>query len=145
MLIGVGLAVCYLANVWNIGAEGQLTVGRDRRARSCRCCFPAWQIAADAAAACWSWASSAACSTAPIPALLKTRFGANEILTSLMLVYVAQLFLDWLVRGPWRDPQGFNFPTAVTFDGWQLLPTIGGDRSISARSSRSVAALALAS
>ena len=47
---------------------------------------------------------------APIPALLKTRFNANEILTSLMLVYVAQLFLDWLVRGPWRDPQGFNFP-----------------------------------
>ena len=45
-----------------------------------------------------------------IPALLKARFNANEILTSLMLVYVAQLFLDWLVRGPWRDPQGFNFP-----------------------------------
>ena len=47
---------------------------------------------------------------AAIPAFLKNRFGANEILTSLMLVYVAQLFLDWLVRGPWRDPQGFNFP-----------------------------------
>ncbi len=44
-----------------------------------------------------------------------------------MLVYVAQLFLDWLVRGPWRDPQGFNFPKTMTFEGWQLLPTIGGD------------------
>ena len=54
---------------------------------------------------------------AAIPALLKTRFGANEILTSLMLVYVAQLLLDWLVRGPWRDPQGFNFPKTVSFDG----------------------------
>ena len=42
--------------------------------------------------------------------LLKTRFNTNEILTSLMLVYVAQLFLDWLVRGPWRDPEGYNFP-----------------------------------
>jgi simple sugar transport system permease protein len=62
---------------------------------------------------------------AAIPALLKTRFGANEILTSLMLVYVAQLLLDWLVRGPWRDPMGFNFPKTVTFEGWQLLPTIG--------------------
>ena len=41
---------------------------------------------------------------------LKTRFNTNEILTSLMLVYVAQLFLDWLVRGAWRDPEGFNFP-----------------------------------
>ena len=37
------------------------------------------------------------------------------------------IFLDWLVRGPWRDPQGFNFPKTVNFDGWQLLPTIGGD------------------
>ena len=51
-----------------------------------------------------------------IPAFLKTRFGVNEILTSLMLVYVAQLILDYLVRGPWRDPKGFNFPQSVTFD-----------------------------
>ena len=61
-----------------------------------------------------------------IPGYLKNRFNANEILTSLMLVYVAQFFLDWLVRGPWRDPQGFNFPKSVTFEGWQLLPTISG-------------------
>ena len=60
-----------------------------------------------------------------IPALLKNRFSANEILTSLMLVYVAGLLLDWLVRGPWRDPQGFNFPKTVSFEGWQMLPTIG--------------------
>ena len=56
-----------------------------------------------------------------IPAYLRNRFNANEILTSLMLVYVAQLLLDWLVRGPWRDPQGFNFPKSITFSGWQLL------------------------
>ena len=67
-------------------------------------------VAADARRACCCSASSAACSMAPIPALLKNRFNANEILTSLMLVYVAQLFLDWLVRGPWRDPQGLQFP-----------------------------------
>jgi simple sugar transport system permease protein len=59
---------------------------------------------------------------ASIPALMKNRFSANEILTSLMLVYVAQLILDWLVRGPWRDPQGYNFPKTVSFGGWQLLP-----------------------
>ena len=57
----------------------------------------------------------------------RTRFGTNEILTSLMLVYVAQLFLDWLVRGPWRDPQGHNFPQTVQFDGWPMLPEIFGD------------------
>ncbi len=59
---------------------------------------------------------------AAIPAFLRNRFNANEILTSLMLVYVAQLLLDYLVRGPWRDPQGFNFPKSVTFRDWQLLP-----------------------
>jgi simple sugar transport system permease protein len=63
---------------------------------------------------------------AGIPAFLKAHLNTNEILTSLMLVYVAQLFLDWLVRGPWRDPQGFNFPKSITFDGWQLLPMITG-------------------
>ena len=54
----------------------------------------------------------------------KTRFGVSEILTSLMLVYVAQLFLDYLVRGPWRDPKGINFPQSVTFDPAATLPPI---------------------
>ena len=61
---------------------------------------------------------------AAIPAFLKTRFNTNEILTSLMLVYVAQLFLDWLVRGPWRDPQGYNFPQTVQFNDSAILPAI---------------------
>ena len=51
-----------------------------------------------------------------IPALLRVAFGVSEILTSLMLVYVADLTLDYLVRGPWRDPKGFNFPQTVNFD-----------------------------
>jgi simple sugar transport system permease protein len=60
--------------------------------------------------------------------MLKNRFGASEILTSLMLVYVAQLALDCLVRGPWRDPAGYNFPQSVAFEGWQALPTLGAGR-----------------
>ena len=64
---------------------------------------------------------------AAIPALLKTRFGANEILTSLMLVYVAQLGLDWLARGPWRDPAGHNFPDSRLFEDGQTLPVILGE------------------
>ena len=52
---------------------------------------------------------------AAIPALLKTRFNANEILTSLMLTYVAILLLSYLVHGPWRDPAGFNFPQSRQF------------------------------
>jgi hypothetical protein len=52
---------------------------------------------------------------AAIPAFLKARLNTNEILTSLMLVYVAQLLLDWTVRGPWRNPEGFNFPETRNF------------------------------
>jgi simple sugar transport system permease protein len=59
-----------------------------------------------------------------IPALCKVRFGASEILTSLMLVYVADLFLDYLVRGPWRDPKGYNFPTTAEFDSVATVPLL---------------------
>jgi len=60
--------------------------------------------------------------------MLKIRTGANEILVSLMLVYVAQLLLDWLVRGPWRDPHGYNFPKSISFEDWQTMPTLGDGR-----------------
>jgi simple sugar transport system permease protein len=59
-----------------------------------------------------------------IPAICKIRFGASEILTSLMLVYIADLFLDYLVRGPWRDPAGFNFPTTAEFDPVATVPVL---------------------
>ncbi len=66
---------------------------------------------------------------AAIPAVLRNRFGISEILTSLMLVYVAELLLDYLVRGPWRDPKGFNFPQSVPFtDAAQLHPLFEGGR-----------------
>jgi general nucleoside transport system permease protein len=124
ILIGVGLAVCFTANVWNIGAEGQFTMGAVF-ASMVPILMTDWQsplaLGAMMALGCIGgmlWAF--------IPAILKTRFGASEILTSLMLVYVAQLILDWLVRGPWRDPMGFNFPQSATFQGWHLMPTFGG-------------------
>ena len=81
---------------------------------------------------------------AAIPAFLKNRFSANEILTSLMLVYVAQLLLDWLVRGPWRDPDGYNFPQSDTLRGlgsscrfWAREGCISAPSSPSPRSSSS--------
>jgi simple sugar transport system permease protein len=61
---------------------------------------------------------------AAIPAFLKTRWGVNEILTSLMLTYVATLFLSFLVTGPWRDPGGFNFPESRTFPEAGMMPII---------------------
>src|SRR5260221_4058211 len=61
---------------------------------------------------------------AMIPAICRVKFGASEILTSLMLVYVADLLLDYLVRGPWRDPNGFNFPTTAEFDPVATVPLL---------------------
>jgi hypothetical protein len=61
---------------------------------------------------------------AAIPAFLKARLNTNEILSSLMLVYVAQLLLDWTVRGPWRNPEGFNFPETRNFNDYAVLPRI---------------------
>jgi simple sugar transport system permease protein len=52
------------------------------------------------------------------------RFGASEILTSLMLVYVADFLLDYLARGPWRDPKGYNFPTTAEFDPVATVPIL---------------------
>ena len=126
VLIGVGLAVCFRANVWNIGAEGQLTLGAIAGAAipilanqwQSPLALPLMMLLGVAGGIAW----------AAIPAFLRNRFGANEILTSLMLVYVAQLLLDWLVRGPWRDPEGYNFPESVALEGFQLLPTLGYSR-----------------
>jgi ABC-type uncharacterized transport system permease subunit len=124
VLIGVGLAVCYTANVWNIGAEGQLTAGAILGGMI-PVLFPEWQSPLTLLAMLLLGIAGGMAYGA-IPAVLKTRFSANEILTSLMLVYVVQLLLDWLVRGPWRDPMGFNFPKTITFLDWQLLPMLWG-------------------
>ena len=61
---------------------------------------------------------------AAIPAFLRNRFHTNEILVSLMLVYVAKLLLSWLVHGPWRDPQGYNFPQSPMFHDAAILPLL---------------------
>lgn len=142
ILIGAGLAVSYTANVWNIGAEGQLTMGAIFGS-FLPIFFPQWDAAhllglmlllGMLGGALWG----------AIPAFLKNRFNANEILTSLMLVYVSQYILDYLVRGPWRDPQGFNFPKSVTFMGWQTLPVWGDSRMHLGSGMAIVAAVALA-
>jgi ABC-type uncharacterized transport system permease subunit len=113
MLIALGLALCFRANVWNIGAEGQYILGAvfaggvamEATAQS----SPAIVIVILAAGMLGGllWAA--------ITALLRDRFNASEILVSLMLVYVAEMLLAYLVYGPWKDPQGYNFPQTVTF------------------------------
>ena len=125
ILIALGLAVCFRSNVWNIGAEGQFVAG------ALAAGWVAMQAGPDTV---WLgrgivvpillagvlggmlWAG--------IVALLRDRFNANEILVSLMLVYIANLLLSWLVFGPWKDPNGFNFPQTVSFAANTEVPRL---------------------
>jgi ABC-type uncharacterized transport system permease subunit len=123
VMIAIGLSLCYLANVWNIGAEGQFIMGAvcgswlavvTNGTDAGPWVLPAMLVMGTLGGALW----------AMIPAICKVRFSANEILTSLMLVYVADLIMDYLVRGPWRDPKGMNFPTTATFDPVANVPVL---------------------
>ena len=125
ILIALGLAVCYRSNVWNIGAEGQFVIG------ALAAGWVAMQAGPDTA---WLgrgivvfvllagvlggmlWGA--------IVALLRDRFNANEILVSLMLVYVAEMVLSYLVYGPWKDPKGYNFPQTITFLAETRIPKL---------------------
>ncbi len=120
ILIAVGLSICYRCNNWNIGAEGQYLIG-GAFGSIIPVYFNEWSSVATLPLVMLCGMVGGALFAA-IPALLKTRFGANEILTSLMLVYVAQQIVDWLVRGPWRDPNGFGFPGSKTFSEGATLP-----------------------
>jgi simple sugar transport system permease protein len=122
ILIAVGLSVCYRANIWNIGAEGQFIIGAIVGS-IIPVMYPTYESPIVLPLMLLMGMVGGA-AYAAIPAFLKTRFNTNEILTSLMLVYVAQLFLDWVVRGPWRDPKGFNFPQTVQFNDSAILPML---------------------
>ncbi|MGR3462976.1 MAG: ABC transporter permease [Roseovarius sp.] len=108
ILIATGLSLGFRAGVWNIGAEGQYILGALTGAGvglalyplDSAVVFPLMVIAG--ALGGWAWAM--------IPALLKVRFGTNEILVSLMLVYVAEQLLAAMALGPMRNPDGHGFP-----------------------------------
>ncbi len=128
LLCATGLAICFRANVWNIGAEGQLLMGA---------LFGSWAalkflevesywvlpvvlITGSAAGAAW----------AAIPALLKTRFNTNEILSTIMLNYIALNCLLFSVHGPLKDPDGYNFPESALFTEWVTLPILMEDTRV---------------
>jgi ABC-type uncharacterized transport system permease subunit len=122
VLIAVGLSLCFLSNTWNIGAEGQYIAGASLGgwlALSFQDVGGPWLLPSMLVLGAVGGAFYGL-----VPAVLRVCFGANEILTSLMLVYVARLGLDYLVRGPWRDPQGYNFPQTVTFNEWSTMPAL---------------------
>jgi simple sugar transport system permease protein len=122
LVIALGLAVCFRSNVWNIGAEGQFIIGA--------VCAAGVALLAERDTSRWIvllillagvaggmlWAA--------LTAVLRERFNANEILVSLMLVYVADMVLSYLVYGPWKDPAGFNFPQTKTFETVTQIPRL---------------------
>ena len=124
LLIALGLAVCFRANVWNIGAEGQFIVGA----------IAAGGVAmmADGHTGRWIVVVVLVAGVlggmlwAGIVALLRDKANANEILVSLMLVYVADMVLSYLVYGPWKDPQGYNFPQTISFLEATKVPRLFG-------------------
>lgn len=122
ILIAVGLSVGFRAGVWNIGAEGQFTIGAISGGSVALAVYPAegpWLLPLmSLAGACGGMAWAA------IPAFFKARFYTNEILVSLMLTYVAVLLLNFLIHGPLRDPEGLNFPESRLFQKSGLLPII---------------------
>ncbi|WP_434614135.1 ABC transporter permease [Azospirillum sp. B2RO_4] len=122
VLCAVGLAIGFRANVWNIGAEGQLTLGAITGGGLALAFYgeggwwllPLMVIGGAIGGAAW----------AAVPAYLRLRFNASEILTSLMLNYVALLLLNYLVHGPYRDPDGFAFPESRLFEADATLPIL---------------------
>ena len=126
IVIALGLAVCYRSNVWNIGAEGQYLLGAlggggvalwlTTQGIVLPKIIALPLVLAGGMLGGMAWAG--------ITALLRDKFNASEILVSLMLVYVAQQLVNYLVFGPWKDPQGFNFPQTKTFDASTWLPNL---------------------
>lgn len=122
ILIALGLAVGFRAKLFNIGAEGQLTMGAIFGGGIAVMFYqdmgwwilPLMIVMGAIGGMVWGL----------IPALLKTHFNAEETLTTLMMNYVALFILLYLVNGPWRDPEGMNFPQSVMFNESALLPII---------------------
>jgi simple sugar transport system permease protein len=123
--LSVGLAGKML--LWNIGAEGQLVMGGIAGAGVAlygtpylpsALNIPAMILAGFLGGALWGF----------IPGILRARFGVNEIITSLMLNYVAILWLEHLYFGPWRDPAGRGFPGTAMFPEPTWLPRFGDKR-----------------
>ena len=121
-LVAIGLSFCFKSNNWNIGAEGQLTFGAIVGGGVALLFYnqegfyilPTIIIAGAIGGMVF----------ALIPAVLKTYFNTNEILVSLMLVYVSKLLLDYLVVGPWSNPEGFNFPETRQFSDSSRMPLL---------------------
>jgi ABC-type uncharacterized transport system permease subunit len=122
IIIGVGLSIAYRANVWNIGAEGQYIMGGLAATGVALATYSLsgwWILPLMILAGVGGGALYAS-----VPALLRTRLGVNEILTSLMLTYASVQLIYYLVRAPWKDPMGMGQPQTRIFAEAARLPFI---------------------
>jgi general nucleoside transport system permease protein len=126
MLAALGISLAFRMKLWNIGAEGQIYLGAF--AASGVALFhgqwPAWLLIPMMIAA----GMLAGAAWALIPGFLRAYLQVNETLTSLLLNYVAILWVDYICFGPWKDPKGFNFPLTPRFSANAALPTLGNSR-----------------
>jgi simple sugar transport system permease protein len=127
MLCGLGVSIAFRMLFWNIGAEGQLAVGGIAAAGvalfgaerlPAAVLLPAMLVAGFAAGALWGL----------VPALLKAFIRVNEIITTLMMNYIAILWVEYLFYGPWKDPAGYGFPGTAQFPETAWLPRLPGTR-----------------
>ncbi|MER3602110.1 MAG: ABC transporter permease [Nitrososphaerota archaeon] len=122
LLISIGLTLAFRANFWNIGAEGQLYLGAIAATLPVvlglrgPLLLPLMLLLALGAGALWG------CSAAALRNLL----GMNEVLTTLMMNYLAIILTGYLVQGPWRDPRGYGFPLSPAFPPEGTLPSLPG-------------------
>lgn len=125
-LCGLGISIAFRMQLWNIGAEGQLYMGAFAASwvpltfpdMPALVALPLMLLLGALAGGLWSF----------LPAIPRAYLGVNEIITTLMLNYVAILWVDYLVYGPWKDPKGFNFPLTAPFPDWAMLPALGQSR-----------------
>ena len=123
MLTGISVAIAAKMRLWNIGADGQIYMGA---------CAATWVVltfgdsgnsiallpmmffAGVTAGALWIF----------IPAFLRAYFNVNDIITTLLMNYIAISWVDYLLFGSWRDPDSFNFPITALFPPAATLPMI---------------------
>lgn len=125
-LCALGIALAFRMQLWNIGAEGQFYMGAFAAswlpltfpALPAAIMLPCMVLLGMAAGGVWGF----------IPGFLRAKWRVNEIITSLMLNYIGALWVSYLVYGPWKDPQGMNFPLTAQFPDAAMLPTLAGSR-----------------
>jgi len=125
-LCSLGVAFAFRLQVWNIGAEGQYALGAVGASWAALTfpdlpgyiLLPLMLLSASVAGGLWSF----------IPAFLRNKLRANEIIITLMLNYIGIFFLEYLVYGPWKDPTSFGFPMTKNFSAPAVVGTIGQTR-----------------